>query len=190
MAAVSTSLNLIGAFNGLSLSSSSSSSFFKGEFSVAPRSVTVSLSHQTPFPLTIESAHKPGAIIVRQRGTKFHPGKNVGIGKDQTLFSGLVKFEKYGPDRKKTSSSLFLLKCEVLEIGLLLKYLRVLGFCFVLMVVGALNSAHSAVYFILLELPQGQGSPLLFLSTQNRRPDGSNAFKNDGCSVHCEVPFA
>ncbi|XP_031286875.1 50S ribosomal protein L27, chloroplastic-like isoform X2 [Pistacia vera] len=103
MAAVSTSLNLIGAFNGLSLSSSSSSSFFKGEFSVAPRSVTVSLSHQTPFPLTIESAHKPGAIIVRQRGTKFHPGKNVGIGKDQTFFSGLVKFEKYGPDRKTVS---------------------------------------------------------------------------------------
>jgi len=37
----------------------------------------------------------PGAIIVRQRGTKFHPGKNVGIGKDDTLFAlseGLVHF--------------------------------------------------------------------------------------------------
>lgn len=37
----------------------------------------------------------PGAIIVRQRGTKFHPGKNVGIGKDDTLFAlseGLVQF--------------------------------------------------------------------------------------------------
>lgn len=37
----------------------------------------------------------PGAIIVRQRGTKFHPGKNVGIGKDDTLFAlkeGLVEF--------------------------------------------------------------------------------------------------
>jgi large subunit ribosomal protein L27 len=37
----------------------------------------------------------PGCIIVRQRGTKFHPGQNVGIGKDHTLFStaeGNVKF--------------------------------------------------------------------------------------------------
>lgn len=37
----------------------------------------------------------PGAIIVRQRGTKFHPGRNVGIGKDDTLFAlkeGLVQF--------------------------------------------------------------------------------------------------
>jgi len=37
----------------------------------------------------------PGAIIVRQRGTKFHPGNNVGIGKDDTLFAlkeGLVQF--------------------------------------------------------------------------------------------------
>lgn len=39
----------------------------------------------------------PGAIIVRQRGTKFHPGRNVGIGKDDTLFAlqeGLVQFTK------------------------------------------------------------------------------------------------
>ena len=38
----------------------------------------------------------PGNILVRQRGTKFHPGFNVGIGKDHTLFAkiiGLVKFE-------------------------------------------------------------------------------------------------
>ena len=38
-----------------------------------------------------------GNIIVRQRGTKFHPGKNVGIGKDHTLFAktdGELKFEK------------------------------------------------------------------------------------------------
>ena len=38
----------------------------------------------------------PGNIIVRQRGTKFHPGKNVGIGRDHTLFAlveGKVKFE-------------------------------------------------------------------------------------------------
>ena len=39
----------------------------------------------------------PGNIIVRQRGTKFHPGNNVGIGKDHTLFAlinGIVKFEQ------------------------------------------------------------------------------------------------
>ena len=41
-----------------------------------------------------------GSIIVRQRGTKFHPGKNVGCGKDHTLFSkvdGRVSFVKRGP---------------------------------------------------------------------------------------------
>ena len=40
-----------------------------------------------------------GNIIIRQRGTKFHPGHNVGIGKDHTLFAlaeGIVKFEKKG----------------------------------------------------------------------------------------------
>ncbi|AEH23440.1 50S ribosomal protein L27 [Thermodesulfobacterium geofontis OPF15] len=39
---------------------------------------------------------KPGEIIIRQRGTKFHPGFNVGLGKDYTIFSkieGIVKFE-------------------------------------------------------------------------------------------------
>ena len=39
----------------------------------------------------------PGNIIIRQRGTKFHPGQNVGIGKDHTLFAliqGKVKFER------------------------------------------------------------------------------------------------
>lgn len=43
---------------------------------------------------------KAGNILVRQRGTKFHPGKNVGIGKDDTLFAkatGFVKFEVKGP---------------------------------------------------------------------------------------------
>ena len=38
----------------------------------------------------------PGTIIVRQRGTRFHPGRNVGMGRDHTLFAtteGLVKFE-------------------------------------------------------------------------------------------------
>ena len=47
-----------------------------------------------------------GNILVRQRGTKIHPGENVGIGKDDTLFakiSGIVKFEKMGIDKKKVS---------------------------------------------------------------------------------------
>lgn len=47
-----------------------------------------------------------GNILVRQRGTKFHPGNSVGIGKDDTLFalvSGIVKFERLGKYRKKVS---------------------------------------------------------------------------------------
>ena len=45
-----------------------------------------------------------GNIIVRQRGTRFHPGVNVGIGKDHTLFAkadGLVKFQKKGLKNRK-----------------------------------------------------------------------------------------
>ena len=44
----------------------------------------------------------PGNILVRQRGTKFHPGKNVGIGKDHTLFAlieGVVAFSRGQKDR-------------------------------------------------------------------------------------------
>lgn len=47
-----------------------------------------------------------GNILVRQRGTKIHPGTNVGKGGDDTLFalvSGKVKFERMGKDRKKVS---------------------------------------------------------------------------------------
>lgn len=47
-----------------------------------------------------------GSILVRQRGTKFHPGNNVGIGGDDTLFAkveGTVKFERFGKTRKKVS---------------------------------------------------------------------------------------
>ncbi|WP_103981948.1 50S ribosomal protein L27 [Helcococcus massiliensis] len=47
-----------------------------------------------------------GNILVRQRGTKIHPGENVGIGKDDTLFAkadGVVKFERFGKSRKKVS---------------------------------------------------------------------------------------
>jgi large subunit ribosomal protein L27 len=45
-----------------------------------------------------------GNIIVRQRGTRFHPGVNVGLGKDHTLFAtahGTVKFEVKGPNNRK-----------------------------------------------------------------------------------------
>jgi len=47
-----------------------------------------------------------GNILVRQRGTKIHPGTNVGKGKDDTLYSlvdGTVKYERYCKDRKKVS---------------------------------------------------------------------------------------
>ncbi|MDH5766232.1 MAG: 50S ribosomal protein L27 [Gammaproteobacteria bacterium] len=48
-----------------------------------------------------------GNILVRQRGTKFHPGNNVGIGRDHTLFAtaeGKVVFEIKGPKNRKTVS--------------------------------------------------------------------------------------
>ncbi|MDH4222651.1 MAG: 50S ribosomal protein L27 [candidate division Zixibacteria bacterium] len=47
-----------------------------------------------------------GTILVRQKGTRIHPGYNVGMGKDNTLFAritGLVKFEKQGRDKKIVS---------------------------------------------------------------------------------------
>ncbi len=47
-----------------------------------------------------------GNILVRQRGTKFHPGKNVGIGSDDTLYAlidGVVKFERLGRDKRQVS---------------------------------------------------------------------------------------
>ena len=47
-----------------------------------------------------------GNILYRQRGTHIHPGTNVGIGSDDTLYAlvdGSVKFEKLGKDRKKVS---------------------------------------------------------------------------------------
>ena len=53
-----------------------------------------------------EQLVKPGNIIVRQRGTKIHPGKNVSRGKDDTLFAlidGFVKFERKGRDKKRVS---------------------------------------------------------------------------------------
>ena len=47
-----------------------------------------------------------GTIIVRQRGTNVHPGKNVGIGSDDTLFAladGHVKFERFAGNKKRVS---------------------------------------------------------------------------------------
>ena len=49
---------------------------------------------------------RAGNIIVRQRGTRFHPGLNVGRGKDDTLFAladGVVQFERRGSERKLVS---------------------------------------------------------------------------------------
>ena len=49
---------------------------------------------------------RAGNIIVRQLGTVFHPGENVGMGKDYTLFAkidGLVSYERLGRSRKKVS---------------------------------------------------------------------------------------
>ena len=56
---------------------------------------------------------KAGNIIMRQRGTKIHPGNNVGIGSDDTLFAlidGEVKFETHRRDRKKVSVYAVLVK--------------------------------------------------------------------------------
>ena len=49
---------------------------------------------------------RAGNILVRQLGTQFHPGENVGMGKDYTLFAkieGRVAFERHGRSRKKVS---------------------------------------------------------------------------------------
>lgn len=51
-------------------------------------------------------AVRAGNILIRQRGTKIHPGNNVGRGSDDTLFAlidGVVTFERKGKDRKKVS---------------------------------------------------------------------------------------
>jgi large subunit ribosomal protein L27 len=47
-----------------------------------------------------------GNILVRQKGTRIHPGENVGVGKDYTLFAridGVVKYENKGKDKKQVS---------------------------------------------------------------------------------------
>ncbi|KHN00094.1 50S ribosomal protein L27, chloroplastic [Glycine soja] len=107
------SFNLATAFKGLSLSSSSS--FFGGSSGSlrahkkgagSTKNGRDSQGKRLGVKIYGDQVAKPGSIIVRQRGTKFHAGKNVGLGKDYTIFSlidGVVKFEKYGPDRKKVS---------------------------------------------------------------------------------------
>ena len=50
---------------------------------------------------------QPGNIIVRQRGTRFHPGEGVGVGRDHTLFAltqGRVAFSVKGPTKRRTVS--------------------------------------------------------------------------------------
>jgi len=49
---------------------------------------------------------RAGNILVRQLGTKIHPGKNVGLGRDYTLFAkidGIVAYEKFGRNKKRVS---------------------------------------------------------------------------------------
>jgi len=49
---------------------------------------------------------RAGNILIRQKGTKIHPGTNVGLGKDYTVFSkidGIVTFERFGKNRKRVS---------------------------------------------------------------------------------------
>ena len=49
---------------------------------------------------------RAGGILVRQRGTKIHPGDNVGVGRDYTIFAkidGIVTFERFGKYRRKVS---------------------------------------------------------------------------------------
>jgi large subunit ribosomal protein L27 len=49
---------------------------------------------------------RPGNILIRQKGTKIHPGLNVGLGRDYTIFAkidGVVAFEKHGSNRKRVS---------------------------------------------------------------------------------------
>jgi large subunit ribosomal protein L27 len=49
---------------------------------------------------------KAGNILVRQRGTRIHPGANVGMGRDHTLFAkidGTVRYERVGRDKKRVS---------------------------------------------------------------------------------------
>ncbi|GLJ08887.1 hypothetical protein SUGI_0097610 [Cryptomeria japonica] len=77
-----------------------------GSFSKAHRFLTVQQFDSQKVLSVLQDKHYGNTYCKQQRGTKFHPGNNVGLGKDYTIFSlidGLVKFEKYGPDKKKVS---------------------------------------------------------------------------------------
>lgn len=61
-----------------------------------------------------------GSIIIRQRGTKIHPGNNVGRGNDDTLYAtieGVVTFERYGKSRKKVSVYPVAVAVETVEVA-------------------------------------------------------------------------
>jgi large subunit ribosomal protein L27 len=61
---------------------------------------------------------RAGNIIVRQRGTKFHPGNNVGLGRDHTLFAlidGVVKFER--KDKKRTKISVYPIRSQEIVVS-------------------------------------------------------------------------
>ena len=73
----------------------------------APRrtAATLTPSALAPSALTVKFV-LAGNILVRQRGTHIHPGVNVGIGSDDTLYakeSGVLRFERLGKDRKQAS---------------------------------------------------------------------------------------
>ena len=61
---------------------------------------------------------RAGNIIVRQRGTKFHPGNNVGLGRDHTIFAlidGIVRFER--KDKKRTKISVYPIKAQEIVVS-------------------------------------------------------------------------
>ncbi len=61
---------------------------------------------------------RAGNIIVRQRGTKFHPGNNVGLGRDHTIFAlidGVVRFER--KDKKRTKISVYPIKAQEIVVS-------------------------------------------------------------------------
>ena len=68
--------------------------------------------HLRPHRIAARGLHRgesvsAGNILVRQRGTHFHPGDNVGCGRDHTLFAtsdGVVRFERKGPKNRRTVS--------------------------------------------------------------------------------------
>ncbi|GAA0160179.1 ribosomal protein [Lithospermum erythrorhizon] len=110
MASMGMSLNLAGAFRGLSFEFKLFILLFQRRLwfrAGSTKNGRDSKGQRLGVKIFGDQAAKAGSIIVRQRGTKFHPGKNVGLGKDHTIFSlidGMVKFELFGPEKKKKVS--------------------------------------------------------------------------------------